>query len=327
MTKTFDIQKIHDHEEGWQDEWRRLLDTLLVNEDQKARNNDDDLTHWGPLGLACQALLRMKNRIHLLDDFITYVLDQYDRRVKKPSLFTRYNPEMGDPIVFLCSLEYLSNYLKKFDPSGLKVVSLYAPLEDELDEKSLKELADPTALTPQMTIFYKKLHKLYASLASSIVIRCPKPGSRMYEQAGLQLYPKLSIKNEKMVRLHDDTRQEIAEIHETTETAADSKIHKKHEDDSAKLDEKIIDLNLALKKNLYRNDDKRDQDAEKVLKLSKKLIFAPLSNASLVELLQMPAENVARSLSRYIGMLPFLFKDYQKIYDQIIIQDGETEDE
>lgn len=329
MAKQFDIQKIHKHEEDWQDEWGRLLEALLLDENHKAQDEQEDLTHWGPLGRSCRMLLRMSDELPLLDDFISYVLDQYVKRVEKQTLFGQYDPEKGDPIAFLCSFTYLLAYLKKYHTEHLRYISLNEPvkLKDDDDDDVDNQPKDPQALTPEMVVVKRKLHMLFQSLNSSVIIHCPKVGSRLYEQAGLQLYPRLSTKNEEMVRLHDDTKQKIAKIHNTTETTADSKINKKHHDECAELERKINDLNLDLKTNLYRKDDSRELDRQKVLILSKKLIFAPLSNASLVELLQMPAENVARCLSRYLEKLPDLFDDYQKIYDQIAIQNGETEDE
>ncbi|MCR5164243.1 MAG: hypothetical protein K6C40_09520 [Thermoguttaceae bacterium] len=326
MANKFDIQKIQNHEKGWEKEWGQLLEALLLDKNHEVQDEEDDLLHWGPLGRACQGLLKSKEENKNLDDFISFVIEQYLHRVENQTLFGRYDEEKGDPIAYLCSFQYLHVCLKKFRTEHLRFLSLNETDESE-DGLETSILPDPGALTPEMKIVQNKLHRLYQSLTSAMVIHCPKVGSRLYEQVGLHLYPKLSTKDEQMVRLHDDTRKNIAEIHTLSAREADSLILDKHWEDSMKLEERILELNVRLKADRYRTDENREQDRQRVLNLSKKLIFSPLSNATLEYLLQMSGENVARCLSRYIEKLPELFDGYQKIYDQIAIQEGEAEDE
>lgn len=326
MSNKFDIQKIQNHDPGWEEEWGRLSEALLIREGYEPQDSEDDLSLSGPLGYVCRMVLEDED--WKTEEFVFFVFGQYCKRVERQTLFLKFDEEKGDPIAFLCSYNYVGAYLKKFRSERVKNVLLD---EDDSDDEEVisgvNGLEDFKALTPEKDLMRAKMAELFDTLSSKIVINCPKAGSRLYEMAGLQLYDKLSKTHDQMVRLHDDTRHEIAEIHETSETEADSKILERHERDSLVIQEKVFELNLSLKANLYRTVESREIDNRKVISLTQKYIFAPLMNPSLKMLLKMPADNVARCLSRYLEKLPELCESYQKMYDEITMTEGETEDE
>lgn len=325
MAKIFDIQKIQNHDPGWEEEWGRVSEALLIKDGYKPKNWEDDLSLTGPLGYVCRMLL--EDEEWRTEEFIFYVFEQYCKRVERQTLFLKYDKEKGDPIAFLCSYNYINAYLKKFRSERVGNVLAEVGSGNDEENSDFDGLEDFKALTPEKDLIQNKMLELYDSLTSAIVINCPKAGSRLYEQAGLQLYTKLSKTHEKMVRLHDDTKHEIAEIHDTSETEADSKILDKHEHDSQIIEEKIFELNVSLKTNLYRSENKREKDKLKVVSLFQKYIFCPLLNPSLEMLLKMSADNVARCLSRYIEKLPDLCEGYQKLYDEITMLEGGFKDE
>ncbi|MGN1274273.1 MAG: hypothetical protein ACI4UF_06730 [Thermoguttaceae bacterium] len=325
MPKKFDIQKIQNHDPGWEEEWGRIAEALLIKKGYKPKDNEDDLCLTGPLGRVCKNAL--ENDGWRTEEFVFFVFDQYCKRVERQTLFLNFDEEKGDPIAFLCSYSYVSAYLKKFRSERVKIVWADDDSNDDEEISGIEGMKDVKALSPEQDLMQAKMTELFDSLHQAIVINCPKFGSRLYEMAGLQLYDKLSKTHEQMVRLHDDTRHEIAEIHETSETEADSKILERHVRDSQVIEEKIFELNLSLKANHYRTVESREIDSQKVISLSQKYIFAPLLTPSLKTLLKMPADNVARCLSRYLEKLPELCESYQKIYDEITLTGGETEDE
>lgn len=325
MPKKFDIQKIQNHDPGWEEEWGRIAEALLIKKGYKPKDNEDDLCLTGPLGRVCKNAL--ENDDWRTEEFVFFVFDQYCKRVERQTLFLKFDEEKGDPIAFLCSYNYICAYLKKFRSECVKNVWADDDSNDDEESSGVAGLEDFKALSPEQNLMRTKMTELFDSLHQAIVINCPKIGSRLYEMAGIQLYDKLSKTHEQMVRLHDDTMHEIAEIHETSDEEADLKILERHERDSLVIQEKIFELNLSLKANLYRSEESREKDNRKVISLSQKYIFSPLFNQSLETLLKMSADNVARCLSRYLDKLPELCESYQKMYDEITMIGGETEDE
>ena len=325
MAKIFDIQKIQNHDPGWEEEWGRVSEALLIKDGYKPKNLEDDLSLSGPLGYVCRMLL--EDEEWRTEEFVFYVFEQYNKRVERQTLFLKYNEEKGDPISFLCSYNYINGYLKKFRTERVGNVLAEVGSRNEEENSDFDRLEDFKVLSPEKIFIQGKMSELFDSLSKEMVINCPKPGSRLYEMTGLQLYNKLSKTHEQMVRLHDDTRHEISEIHDTSEKEADSKILERHENDSFVIQEKIFKLNLSLKANLYRTVESREKDSRKVISLTQKYIFSPLLNPSLETLLKMSADNVARCLSRYIEKLPELCEGYQKLYDEITMLEGGFKDE
>ena len=325
VSKNFDIQKIQNHDPGWEEEWGRVSEALLIKEGYKPKDREDDLSLTGPLGHVCR--MALENDDWRTEEFVFFVYEQYCKRVERQTLFLKFDQEKGDPIAFLCSYNYINAYLKKFRSERVQNVWADGDSDDGEEIPGFDGLEDFKVLSPEKDMMQAKMTELFDSLSTEIVINRPKAGSRLYEMAGLQLYDKLSKTHEQMVRLHDDTMHEIAEIHETSEAEADSKILERHVRDSLVIQEKIFELNLSLKANLYRTVESREKDNRKVVSLTQKYIFSPLLNPSLEMLLKMSADNVARCLSRYIEKLPEFCKSYQKMYDEIAMTGGETEDE
>jgi len=328
MTEVFNIQKIQNLEPGWEREWHLLLESLLFDEEEAGPASfKEDYATSGPLGRLCFQLLDFDQKWRL-EDFVFFVCDQYCKRVERQTLFAKFDPEKGNPIQFLCSPKYLACYLKKFltPPEMVALPVLAQENGNDADEPVSGELPDEKSLKPEKVIEQREMIALYKALTSAMVINCPKAGTRIYEQAGLQLYEKLSEDDKQMIRLKTDARQNVANIHEITEIKADSKICAFYDADSMEIEEEIIRLEQKLRKNRYRSDVNHDKDRQKMIHLTKKYIFSPLSNRSLEVLMQMSAENVARCLSRYLEKLPELCDGYQKKFEEILLE-TEADDE
>ena len=83
MSKNFDIQKIQNHDPGWEEEWGRVSEALLIKEGYKPKDREDDLSLTGPLGHVCR--MALENDDWRTEEFVFFVYEQYCKRVERRS--------------------------------------------------------------------------------------------------------------------------------------------------------------------------------------------------------------------------------------------------
>ncbi|MDO4571404.1 MAG: hypothetical protein Q4D38_13545 [Planctomycetia bacterium] len=294
----FDVQKIQNLEEGWEVEWGRICEKILGNQGT------------GILFRKCCSVAGEDRSA--VEDLVGEVCLIFNEKVRKQTLFANYREENGSVIDFLCSRKYL---MRIFQAVQRKRHASFLVLEDE----QLKRIAELPCDSENQGVLIEtreRLVQLYDKF-DSLVISCPKKSSRNYQQAGLQLYPRLSREEEEMVALHDDLLNSVAGIHEIPNDEADDTLCGSHRAANAQWNKAIEQDQKKLRRNNFRNDDNREKIEKKLSDALVRRHFCPIASREVAFLLKLGENAASQYVKRYREVLPEILGRYYSEYESI----------
>lgn len=315
--KIFDVEKIHLHKIGWEDEWGQLAEALIGTDDLEFKKSI--------LYESCAKIVNSSAGFKTvpIDEFVSAVFCNYLERAEKQSLFTEFDVEKGDAIRFLCSWKNLKAlfYAFRIENSSIRQFG-NSKKKQTLSQVELDEDAPQYADTTPIMKEAAPLKSLEERL-NALVIHRPKKGSRSYQQAGLQLYPRLSKTDAEMTELHDSARHDVAQIQENSESEADAQIQGKHHEAAVLLEENITKTYIRLKEKPCMNTKHREKLTDRMANLQRRQILFPLDSHVISELLNLKENTAVQCIRRYRLDLEELFEDYYKMYN--FLQGGNEE--
>lgn len=307
------VARIRDRLPGWEEDFGQLW-VLLLGEYGGDEPIEDEESETPRKVIQIGALVRAVKSLGIrwpsqtvCDDFISQQMDDYYRRARRGTLLVGYDPTKGDVVSFLTSHKMLRinaiKYLKRWhvgrmasiDASDKLVHDVPAkPNDDKLSQRSL-EVSEELQL---------------------IKLEEPKRITRVYEQAALQLYPRLDWSQPGM----DLLRKHLLHIlcPSTAETDPLNALAEAHRRANLHFQERWDRLS-AMMYNMGKgvSPKRREHLERRCTDLFLEWIFLPLDGKSVGELLNINAGNAAKLRQRYREELPNLLSGLRQHYEAL----------
>lgn len=321
MSDVFDVQKVQNHEPGWEKEWKRITEGLLTAEG----NSDFSRLEDGRLFRACRKASRDAPDTA---EFFSDMFVRYSEKAQNQTLFTSFDVQQGkNVLLFLCSVLYLRKYYKEFQRKS-RIAALQFWDESTSTEGICEfSMPDPQMLPSDQLAIVREQRSALEELdrdLHALVIFCPKTKNRVRQQAGLQLYPRLSTSDEEMRKLRGTVCEDVRAARETSSETAEALIRKTHVDVMEILLQKIFKKRKKLEERRFRSESQRMNCRKQLNDLEFDRFFSPLQTAEIVFLLQVKKWDAMQRRNRYLGEIQSIFRDYFRRFEHITEQ--KTED-
>lgn len=194
---------------------------------------------------------------------------------------------------------------------------------EEKNRTTVKVLQYDVADTREPSVDEREFQESWAQFENKIlgegplVIHCPPQGTRIYQQAGLQLYPKLSQEDVEMIAIHESLRNDVAKSLEISDSEANDTVEESHRSSQVRWKRKAEKYYVSLKKDRFRKEATREQCEKQLSEITFRRYFCPIVTQEIVRLLSLPDNNASQCLKRYREELKNLLQDYDAEYQFI----------
>lgn len=314
------VERIRSHSLGWENDWARLCVMLLGYDGESGalvRAVKALPVNW-PKGSDFEGGCPREGTER--DDFIAAMMARYHHRAHKGTLLLRYDPELGDVIGFLTPRQMLYVEAVKF----LRSLPHRKP-RDERVVVSLDDVAEPDAKRRFKQRANSQTHSEFKKLIDTVQkelqrkLEETRRITRIIEQAGIQLYPRLDWSRPGISML----REHLSNLLSDSGHAGDQlkALERAHLAAEAEFEKKLDEL-AACKYNFGRGvaPRKRESLERRISKLRFQSLFVPISEQVLAELLGITAADAAQRRSRYGKSLPKLLLGVRAAYEALTKQ-------
>ncbi|MDR2643473.1 MAG: hypothetical protein LBC74_11840 [Planctomycetaceae bacterium] len=300
-----ECQSLQELADGWETIWEKISVELINGRLHKAT-----------------AQYRFDNPEIDIDDFVSFVYERYHKEVLEKTRFLTYNYKEygGDVFKFLCNSFIIRQMFIKYrrentlikTPAGRKAKKFqydkYLGNDDSKEPSFTENIESPET----QAMYYDKKNLCEIFLADNWILVIPAQTStgnfsKEYEQAGLQLYPRIDYTNTKMEKLQKHVHHAVAKV-DKSDMKPDVKIQREHKFAKERIDEEINKLAEQLYD--YRKQMKRKIDNEQEKNIKRKIdkknlqeMYRPLNAEQIVDLLSISRSNADKILSRYYKIL------------------------
>ncbi|MDD3585850.1 MAG: hypothetical protein PHQ75_01595, partial [Thermoguttaceae bacterium] len=215
-----------------------------------------------------------------LGDFSSCILEKYQEKVVEQTLFDNFDPNVCTVLQYLCSLSYLEKCYKSFRrrESAVSCRSLSENVGGKTNTTLGDTIASDEMTSDEKLIRHERCKKVTALLESlnSMIVHCPAPGTVVYNQTGLQLYPRLSTTNPEMVKLCDFSQAFVANTKNVSQSESDDVIRKTHVAAQTKWNRKYEEISGKLYRSTLSGLAKRREWRDQINEIFAEQYFRPL---------------------------------------------------
>ena len=292
-----EVNTIHELKPDWPRTWARLCSILLGTPDAAGR-----------LVAAVKSLpIRWPGGETDHDDFISDLLESYRRRAAKGTLLTSFDPERGGIEDFLCSrkvlrwraLRFLERRAVRFPRDDFHGDEVGATAGNETPPRAPMEMSNE--FHERIAIFDWTLGNLPLQLSA----RDRQKPTRVAQQAGLQLYPRVDWGDDVYRALH----QHLASAVHPASPSADpyATLSAAHANAARVWRSRILDVAKKIdNEGRGVSEVARERLERRRAKWFFNEIFQPLKVPMLVKLLRITPNDAAARRRRYRNALPRL---------------------
>lgn len=325
MSDVFDVQKVQNHEPGWEEEWNRIVAALLAPESKATFEQKNPKLEDGRLFQAC---MKATHHAQDTDGFFSEIFTQYVEKAHNQTLFPKFDVLKTENVLyFLCSVLYLRKLYKEFRRKSRISATYFSEQEQSVKKgKRVSDLPDLRILPmDEMAVVLEQRHAFWEleKDLDSLVISCRKSPKRIRQQAGLQLYPRLSTTDKDMLELRDSVCGDVTSIHGTSREEAETLLRNTHKNVAENLCEKIITKRNDLLEKRFKSSSKLEKCRKQLNELVFDRFFCPLQVSEVMLLLKFSEMNAAQCRSRYHREIRSLLEVYFKRFEHITELDTE----
>lgn len=332
----FNIAMIQNLEPGWEQEWERIVRLLVSGESEST--SDENPMERGRLYRACRRVVNASPHdittstkdFTMIEDFTMSVLTLMSERVREQKLFQNYHPEEGHVLDFLCSASYLKKCFLGFHhrertelcnacffETSSNGVSAREEEEKLSEEEKVEDIREPSVEKHEFLERWKQFENKILG-EGTLVIHCSPQKARIYQQAGLQLYPKLSQENVEMIAIRVNLRNDVAKSLEISDSEANDTVEESHRSSQVRWTRKAEKYYVTLNKDRFRKEKMREQCEKQLSEITFRRCFCPIETQEIVRLLpSMSENNASQCLKRYREELQDLLQDYDAEYQSV----------
>lgn len=316
----FNVTMIQNLEPGWEEEWERIV-RILINGKQDEIDRSNSMKK-GRLYQACKGLTL--EHPEEIEDFVIAISLNMQERVREQKLFQNFDPQKGTVLDFLCSRNYLQKVFQNFYGKERTQLCWAVSFEKNLHpnqeaDEWINEVPDEREVSNEQRENREWVEDFMEKIFGdgSLVIRSPSKGSRLYQQAGLQLYLKLSQENQEMAAICGSVRNDVATALKLSDPQSNEALENAHWTAREKWRGKAEICYMKLKKGAFKKESTKECCEKQLSDYTQKRYFCPLETREIVRLLRLLDNNASQNLKRYREKLQFLLEDYRSQYEKI----------
>ena len=317
------IERIRNRSPGWEEDWRQLCVLLLGHDAESGalvRAVKALPVTWPTARRSADFEDGGRREGTERDDFIAEKIGQYHRRAHAGTLLVGYDPTLGDVVAFLTSRQMLYCDANRF----LSILPHRKPKEERI-VVSLDEVAEPdekgghaqwTDAATQRE-FEDLIGRIQGELQKNI--EKAKRITRIVEQAGIQLYPRLDWSRSAMAPLREhlsNTLRSSVQGGDPLET-----LQRAHEAAKQRFARRLDKLAARVDnsgKGVSRR--KRELLEERISRVRFERFLLPISHRTLTKLLGITTPDAAQRRSRYRRSVPDLLPGVRADYEALTRQ-------
>jgi hypothetical protein len=333
---TEEIRCLQELADGWETIWDRIS-VELYGKNGNGRLHDATRRY------------RSNNPGVDIDDFISFIYEQYHKEVLNQTRFLTYNYEEygGDIFKFLCNSSIIGQMFTKYrrentlikTPTGQEAKEIIN--DGSFGDEETSYIANTVASPNTQAVYYDEDNTTLPT--DNLVLAIPVPKStgsfsKEYEQAGLQLYPRIDYTDMKMETLQKHVHNTVAQS-DKSNTRPNVKIQREHQFAKERIDEEMDKLREQFYD--YKKQKKRNIDSKLEKNIKRKIdkkhlqaIYRPLNAEQIIELLVISRANADKILSRYYKILTDILplqeetkEQFRPSFDLVFKNEGEKNDD